>query len=353
MAEALASTSSEDGLPLQWKLSNQRSRKSGCSNIFTGLNLHQLHRLFRTAGDRDAEHRAKLVWRGMDADIEGAQEVKEEEGEDSKEEAGLAQALVGLRVRARNKSGIRAEGHRDHKGLRASGYLRIEESLSGNPVEDEEADIGHSSATEEDISENQNPFKPSSWRLGQKPALSDSAPSSIYNPRSFPGSDFLLSLLFILIASLLPPSSPGVRVFEGESEAVVYSCQLDDGVLHYHPDYQPLKLQLELTVGVFRQRLCFKPPQPEICILVSIDEELKGANLIPSSMARSALRMISLNSGSSGNSFLCGSRGELPRSRSRSGCLSRLRPGLPAGIRTTEPGVLPNAPRGLVGSVGQ
>ncbi|XP_032395454.1 uncharacterized protein avpi1 [Etheostoma spectabile] len=166
MAEALASTSSEDGLPLQWKLSNQRSRKSGCSNIFTGLNLHQLHRLFRTAGDRDAEHRAKLVWRGMDADIEGAQEVKEEEGEDSKEEAGLAQALVGLRVRARNKSGIRAEGHRDHKGLRASGYLRIEESLSGNPVEDEEADIGHSSATEEDISENQNPFKPSSWRLG-------------------------------------------------------------------------------------------------------------------------------------------------------------------------------------------
>ncbi|XP_034752609.1 arginine vasopressin-induced protein 1 [Etheostoma cragini] len=170
MAEALASTSSEDGLPLQWKLSNQRSRKSGCSNIFTGLNLHQLHRLFRTAGDRDAEHRAKLVWRGMDADIEGAQEAKEEEAEDSMEEAGLAQALVGLRVRARNKSGIRAEGHRDHKGLRASGYLKIEESLTGYPVEDEEADIGPSSgefrsATEEDISENQNPFKPSSRRL--------------------------------------------------------------------------------------------------------------------------------------------------------------------------------------------
>uniref|UniRef100_A0A672YNE6 Arginine vasopressin-induced protein 1 n=1 Tax=Sphaeramia orbicularis TaxID=375764 RepID=A0A672YNE6_9TELE len=49
-------------------------RKSGCSNIFTGLNMHQLHRLFRTAGDRDAEHRAKL-----------------KESEDREEEAGLAQ----------------------------------------------------------------------------------------------------------------------------------------------------------------------------------------------------------------------------------------------------------------------
>lgn len=29
--------------------------------------------------------------------------------------------------------------------------------------------------------------------------------------------------------------SPGVRVFEGEGEAVVYGCQLDDGILHYHP----------------------------------------------------------------------------------------------------------------------
>ncbi|XP_042340381.1 transcriptional and immune response regulator [Plectropomus leopardus] len=120
MAETPESTSSEDGLHVQWKLSNQRSRKSGCSNIFTGVHLHQLYRLFRTAGERDAEHRAKLVWRGMDADME----EKEEEGEDREEEAGLAQALVGLRVRARNKAGIRAEGHRDHKWLRASGYLR-------------------------------------------------------------------------------------------------------------------------------------------------------------------------------------------------------------------------------------
>ncbi|TNN69464.1 hypothetical protein EYF80_020298 [Liparis tanakae] len=83
--------------------------------------------------------------------------------------------------------------------------------------------------------------------------------------------------------------SPGVGVFEGEGEAVVDSCQLDDGILYYHPvgvlrhaigDDEPLKLQLELTVGVFRQRLRFKPAQPEIGILVSVDEELEGADLV-------------------------------------------------------------------------
>lgn len=118
MAEAPASTPTEDGLSVEWKLSNQRSRKSGCSNIFSGINLHQLHRLFRTAGDRDAEHRAKLVWRRMGA------EVEKEEEEDTEDEAGLAKALVGLRVRARNKAGIRVEDYRDHKWLRKSGYLR-------------------------------------------------------------------------------------------------------------------------------------------------------------------------------------------------------------------------------------
>lgn len=119
MAEAPASTSAEDGLPVQWKFSNQRSRKSGCSNIFSGINLHQLHRLFRTAGDRDAEHHAKLVWRRMDGEVE-----TEVEAEDMGDEAGLAQALVGLRVRARNKAGIRVEEYKDHKWLRTSGYLR-------------------------------------------------------------------------------------------------------------------------------------------------------------------------------------------------------------------------------------
>ncbi|XP_067439312.1 uncharacterized protein avpi1 [Thunnus thynnus] len=171
MAEAPASTPAENGLPVLWKHSNRRCRKSGCSNIFTGVNMHQLHRLFRTAGDRDAEHRAKLVWQGADADMEGAEEEKEKEGEERGDEAGLAQALVGLRVRARNKAGFRAEGHRDHTWLRTSGYLRIEEPLSGYSVEGEEVDRAPSPgefllANEEDIPENQNPFKPSSWRLG-------------------------------------------------------------------------------------------------------------------------------------------------------------------------------------------
>ncbi|XP_068584969.1 uncharacterized protein avpi1 [Cebidichthys violaceus] len=158
MAEA--SASSEEGLSAQWKRSSQRSRKSGCSNIFTGVNLQQLHRLFSTAGDRDAEHRAKLVWRGMDEETQRPEEAEEDAGE----EAGLAQALVGLRVRARNKACIRAEGCGDHKWLRASGYLRVEEPLSSCAVEDEE-DEEDEGATEEDLPENQNPFKASSRRL--------------------------------------------------------------------------------------------------------------------------------------------------------------------------------------------
>ncbi|XP_068448725.1 arginine vasopressin-induced protein 1 [Clinocottus analis] len=173
MAEAPASSSSEDGLPVQWKRSNQRSRKSGCSNIFTGVNLHQLHKLFKTAGDRNAEHRAKLVWRGMDAETQREEEAKEEEEEDRGDEAGLAQALVGLRVRARNKAGMRAEGYRDHRWLRECGYLRIKEPLSSSTVEDEEADGAPSSGeflpvTEEDLPENQNSFKPSSRRLARQ-----------------------------------------------------------------------------------------------------------------------------------------------------------------------------------------
>ncbi|KAK2815831.1 hypothetical protein Q5P01_026298 [Channa striata] len=171
MAEAPACTSTEDDLPGQWKLSSQRSRKSGCSNIFSGINLHQLHRLFRIAGDRNAEHRAKLVWRGVDADVEGAEEEKEEEGGETGDEAGLAQALVGLRVRARSKAGIRVEGQRDHKWLRASGYLRFEEGISDYTVEDKEADQMPGSEkfllpTQKDITENQTTSKLSSWRLG-------------------------------------------------------------------------------------------------------------------------------------------------------------------------------------------
>uniref|UniRef100_A0A3B4YXE2 Arginine vasopressin-induced protein 1 n=1 Tax=Seriola lalandi dorsalis TaxID=1841481 RepID=A0A3B4YXE2_SERLL len=58
------------------KIKLRSPRKTGCSNIFSGVNLHQLHRLFRTAGDRDAEHRAKLVWRGMDRQVEAGLKIK-------------------------------------------------------------------------------------------------------------------------------------------------------------------------------------------------------------------------------------------------------------------------------------
>lgn len=53
------------------------------------------------------------------------------------------------------------------------------------------------------------------------------------------------------------------------------ACVSDDVI----EDDEPLKLQLELTIGVFRQRLGFKPPQPEICILVSINKQLERTNL--------------------------------------------------------------------------
>ncbi|CAN9509968.1 unnamed protein product [Ophioblennius macclurei] len=175
MSEVLASSSAEaeDAQPPQ-KLFSRRSRKSACSNIFSGVNLHQLHKLFRSAGERDAEHRAKLVWRGMDDDVGGAGEEGEEEEEEedeaeAEEEARLAQALVGLRVRARNKAGIRVEANKEHKWLKASGYLRFEEPSSGRSFEDQEADSASEEfllRSEENVSEYQNPFKPSAWRLG-------------------------------------------------------------------------------------------------------------------------------------------------------------------------------------------
>lgn len=118
MFVASGSTACDSTPHLQWKASGRRSRKSGCPNIFSGMNLQQLHRLFRGAGDRDAENRARLVWRGTEEDAEkGVEEVREV--------AGLTQALVGLRVRARNKAGFRVEGLVDHKRLKPSGYLRL------------------------------------------------------------------------------------------------------------------------------------------------------------------------------------------------------------------------------------
>uniref|UniRef100_A0A8C2FBB4 Arginine vasopressin-induced protein 1 n=1 Tax=Cyprinus carpio TaxID=7962 RepID=A0A8C2FBB4_CYPCA len=42
--------------------SERRKRKSGTANIFQGVNLRQLRRLFQAAGDPDAEQRAQMVW---------------------------------------------------------------------------------------------------------------------------------------------------------------------------------------------------------------------------------------------------------------------------------------------------
>lgn len=53
------------------------------------------------------------------------------------------------------------------------------------------------------------------------------------------------------------------------------ACVSDDVI----KDYKPLKLQLELTVGILRQRFCLKPTQPEICILVPINKKLERTRL--------------------------------------------------------------------------
>ncbi|KAF5897133.1 arginine vasopressin-induced protein 1-like, partial [Clarias magur] len=103
--------------------SERRMRKSGSANIFQGVNLRQLRRLFHSAGEPDAEQKARQVWRSRrraDGDEEDGDECSEMEEE---EDEGLAQALVGLRVRARNRNGIRAEASR---GARAFVHGRSE-----------------------------------------------------------------------------------------------------------------------------------------------------------------------------------------------------------------------------------
>lgn len=97
--------------------SERLSRKSGTHDIFQGMDLRQLRRLFQVAGEQDAEQRAQMVWRGSKGRRTMGQrqgEGEEESGADQAEvDVALAQALVGLRVRARTRSGIRAEGLRD------------------------------------------------------------------------------------------------------------------------------------------------------------------------------------------------------------------------------------------------
>uniref|UniRef100_A0A8C7JW56 Arginine vasopressin-induced protein 1 n=1 Tax=Oncorhynchus kisutch TaxID=8019 RepID=A0A8C7JW56_ONCKI len=63
----------EEGPSLLWQPEKRRSRKSGCSNIFAGVNLRQLRRLFHVAGDRDAEERKEL---GTDGEIEREMETR-------------------------------------------------------------------------------------------------------------------------------------------------------------------------------------------------------------------------------------------------------------------------------------
>lgn len=48
---------------------------------------------------------------------------------------------------------------------------------------------------------------------------------------------------------------------------VVATVRVSDDVIE---DDQPLKLELELPAGSFSQWLCFKPPQPVICIFEAL-----------------------------------------------------------------------------------
>ncbi|KAK5908485.1 hypothetical protein CgunFtcFv8_016541 [Champsocephalus gunnari] len=101
-----------------WRLADRRSRKAGSANIFSDVNLWQLQRLFKAAGDQDAEQRAQLVWGQTD-------------------EAELAQALIGLRARSQRR-GLRSNG-REALGshwLRAFNHLRIGESSPSSPGKD-------------------------------------------------------------------------------------------------------------------------------------------------------------------------------------------------------------------------
>ena len=94
------------GPPPLWRLAERRSRKTGSGNIFSNVNLWQLQRLFRAAGDKDAEQRAQLVWGQRD-------------------EAELAQALMGLRART-HRRGLRSSGRDalESRWLRSFNHLR-------------------------------------------------------------------------------------------------------------------------------------------------------------------------------------------------------------------------------------
>ncbi|XP_037541590.1 arginine vasopressin-induced protein 1 [Nematolebias whitei] len=107
-----------------WRLAERRNRKAGSGNIFSSVNLWQLQRLFRAAGDQDAEQRAQLIWGHRD-------------------EAELAQALLGLRTRSQRRA-LRTNG-RDALGshwLRAFDHLRIGESSPSSRERDSGEESG-------------------------------------------------------------------------------------------------------------------------------------------------------------------------------------------------------------------
>lgn len=106
------------GPPPLWRLAERRSRKTGSGNIFSNVNLWQLQRLFRAAGDQDAEQRAQLVWGQRD-------------------EAELAQALIGLRART-HRRGLRTNGRDalESRWLRAFNHLRIGEGSASSQGKD-------------------------------------------------------------------------------------------------------------------------------------------------------------------------------------------------------------------------
>lgn len=167
MTDSTATPAAEES-SLLWGFSERRSRKSAYSNIFSGVNIQQLQRLFQTAGERDAEHRAKLVWRGEedDDDVPLTDGAKGTEG--SEQEAGLAQALVGLRICARTKAGLRAEGpSREQRWYRAAPHVQSNDSHSGYSVLEEDLTaVTHDLTLLNEEKCSGNPNKSSSWRLG-------------------------------------------------------------------------------------------------------------------------------------------------------------------------------------------
>lgn len=94
--------------PPQGQAPAAQTRKRGSANIFRGVGLGQLQRLFRSRGDERADERARLVWEAA-----GDQRV--------------AQALRQLRPRHRAQLSLAAQGGRRVQTLQPFGYPRPED----------------------------------------------------------------------------------------------------------------------------------------------------------------------------------------------------------------------------------